>query len=53
MQCPYESNLICDYPVTTGDIVCTTCPHYVKGIRSTGDTPVFAWFIEKIKSFFR
>lgn len=39
MNCPYVKNLICDYPVKTGDIVCTTCTHYDRGIRETGAMP--------------
>jgi hypothetical protein len=39
MNCPYVQNLICDYPITTGDIICTTCPHYNREVRSTGAFP--------------
>lgn len=62
MKCPYVSNLICDYPISTGDIICTTCSHFVttrshfvdeKGIKETGATPIFAWLLEKIKSLFK
>lgn len=53
MKCVHEPNLICDYSSTAGDIVCTTCPHYTKGIRETGGMPVLAWFLEKLKSLFK
>jgi hypothetical protein len=53
MKCPYVINLICDYPVSTGDIVCTTCPHYVDKVRPPASTPLLTRLLEKIKSLFR
>jgi len=49
MKCPYIKNFICDYSITTGDIVCTTCSHYNKGIIKTGNLSIFTWLFEIFK----
>jgi hypothetical protein len=48
MKCPYVKQLICDYPVSTGDIICTTCPHYLKPAK----TSALSLLISRIKALF-
>lgn len=52
MNCPYVSNILCDYSSTAGDIVCTTCPHYPNRKETIQQTPKISW-VDKIKSIFK
>jgi hypothetical protein len=51
MVCPHVKNLICDYPVTTGDIICTTCPHYPSNIKKVSIAPQL-WVSDNPKTMF-
>jgi hypothetical protein len=64
MKCPYVKQLICDYPVSTGDIICTTCPHYphrreskinidIRGSSKWMETANIGVIIHRPKSFFQ
>ena len=51
MKCIYI-DIECDWPETTGDIECSECVHYNKGIKAKKGFDILDWIIEKIERIF-
>jgi len=48
MKCPYN-DFECDWPITTGDIECSECVHYLKPKKSIS---IVDWLIESFNKLF-
>jgi len=48
MKCQYD-NFECDWPVSTGDIECAECAHYIKKVKSAS---IPYWIKELLNKLF-